>query len=567
MVTAAVVKRLQPEHALEAAGYIRVSRKVQAEGHSPDIQREAIKRLARQEGYILSNDMIKEDHERGSKVTRKGYQQIIEAVRDGQIHAVIVYMFDRWGRDGAEWLTRAREFDRLSVPIINVQEGKDEGGLIRFVRAGMAEERSRQLAKRTRPAREKAAREGVHCATTPWGYRLPDEAWIVQELYTRYTAGGWSTATLALWLNADPRCPKPRVRRNRDGEVISADHWTGAAVTRILRNPVYRGAIRYNHEPDGLYDAASPSDEFTVEDKHPALVTPELWQSVQDRLDAARRRSLVNLTHTSGGRPVALGAGLLRCAGCGAAMYSNSIGRANRPAQYVCAGRAEGAPCTTRGYRVDLAHDAVLAAVRLLCGAPWTPQNAQRLLGADTLRAADSANIQRALDRERETLRRYARRIATMAEDPTPEEMAEFNQVRSEFTARIRALEAQLAATSAPLLNVARLRAVHDKLTRTQVADAIDGLRDQGDTQGLRELLVGLIDSARVTERRPESHPVWLRAEVRWVTDVETLLAAGLLQLADPPAAPVISTSTSTQLRRERNRRYRERQRAARQAT
>jgi hypothetical protein len=66
-------------------------------------------------------------------------------------------------------------------------------------------------------------------------------------------------------------------------------------VTRILRNPVYRGAIRYNHEPDGLYDAASPSDEFTVEDKHPALVAPELWQSVQDRLDAARRRSLVNL--------------------------------------------------------------------------------------------------------------------------------------------------------------------------------------------------------------------------------------------------------------------------------
>src|SRR5918911_539256 len=117
MVTAAVT-RLQPERALEAAGYIRVSRKVQAGDHSPDIQREAIKRLARQEGYILTDEMIKEDHERGSKVTRKGYQQIIEAVRDGQIQAILVYMFDRWGRDGAEWLTRAREFDRLGVPII-----------------------------------------------------------------------------------------------------------------------------------------------------------------------------------------------------------------------------------------------------------------------------------------------------------------------------------------------------------------------------------------------------------------------------------------------------------------
>src|SRR5919108_218896 len=104
---ATAVTRLQPERALEAAGYIRVSRKVQAEGHSPEIQREAIKRLARQEGYILTDEMIKEDHERGSKVTRKGYQDIIAAVREGTIHAVLVFMFDRWGRDGAEWLARA----------------------------------------------------------------------------------------------------------------------------------------------------------------------------------------------------------------------------------------------------------------------------------------------------------------------------------------------------------------------------------------------------------------------------------------------------------------------------
>ena len=72
------------------------------------------------------------------------------------------------------------------------------------------------------------------------------------------------------------------------------------------------------------------------------------------------------------------------------------------------------------------------------------------------------------------------------------------------------------------------------------------------------------MDSARVTERRPESHPVWLRVEVRWVPDVESLLAAGLLQLADPPAGPVVLTSA--ELRRERKRRYRERQRARREA-
>jgi DNA invertase Pin-like site-specific DNA recombinase len=62
-------------------------------------------------------------------------------------------MHDRWGRDGVEWLSRAREFDRLGVPIISVQEGRDEGGLMRFVRAGMAQWYSEQLASRVVPAR------------------------------------------------------------------------------------------------------------------------------------------------------------------------------------------------------------------------------------------------------------------------------------------------------------------------------------------------------------------------------------------------------------------------------
>jgi hypothetical protein len=66
-----------------------------------DTKHQAVdKRLARQEGYILTDEMIKEEHERGSKVTRKGYQDIIAVVREGTIHAVLVFMFDRWGRDG-----------------------------------------------------------------------------------------------------------------------------------------------------------------------------------------------------------------------------------------------------------------------------------------------------------------------------------------------------------------------------------------------------------------------------------------------------------------------------------
>jgi DNA invertase Pin-like site-specific DNA recombinase len=172
--------RIRPDSALEAAGYNRVSRLVQAEGHSSEVQRVAIRQLATEQGYALT--LIEEDHERGSKIECEGYQRIIEAVRAGTIRAVIVFMFDRRGRDGAEWLARACEFERIGferieAPIISVQEGRDEGGLMRFIRAGMAEEYSRQLAQRVHPARERAAQQGTHMGPTPFDYRRSYPAW------------------------------------------------------------------------------------------------------------------------------------------------------------------------------------------------------------------------------------------------------------------------------------------------------------------------------------------------------------------------------------------------------
>jgi hypothetical protein len=194
-------------------------------------------------------------------------------------------MFDRWGRDGAEWLARAREFERLGVPIISVQEGKDEGGLIRFIRAGMAEEYSRQLAKRVRPAREKSAREGTHMGRTMFGYKrvypewdgkgrcplahlVPDPAtaWIVRELFERYDAGGWSTRTLAGWLNEDERVPPP----SRTGR------WTASSLAYILKSATYKGIIRYNVHRKGYYETSAPGSAFEAEGRHEPLVDAEL---------------------------------------------------------------------------------------------------------------------------------------------------------------------------------------------------------------------------------------------------------------------------------------------------
>jgi DNA invertase Pin-like site-specific DNA recombinase len=567
------VRKLRPDRAVEAAGYVRVSLERQAEGYSPEVQREAIKRLAAQEGYALT--MVEEDHERGSKITRAGYQRIIESVRAGTTHAVIVFMFDRWGRDGTEWLARAREFERLGVPIISVQEGRDEGGLMRFIRAGMAEEYSRQLAKRVRPSRERAARAGVHMGPTPTGFKrvspsyegtgrrppallVVDEAtaWLVRDLYHRYAAGGYAIRDLVRWLNTDPRCG-----RSPEGKA-----WSVRTVLNILRNPIYKGMVTYNRKPQGLYERAARDEAFTAEGRHEALVSPELWDMVQHRLSATSGHQTYNRTHTRTGRPVALGAGLILCAGCGGHMY-----RHWRPTpqegQYICLTRHSGSGlCAEQGYGANVGHTALLAEVRRLRGTPWTPQAERRLLGTEgRSEAAATAALQRALDQEQERLRKHTRLMSMMEDDPTPEQVATFREVSGEISARIRALEAQLSTATQRAALLPDLKKLHEQLTRTEIATVADTFSAQSDLEGLRALVLALVASARLVERVPDYHPRWGRMEVTWTPDVQTLLDAGLLRL--DAAEPTPRISRREELNRIYQQRYRERRRAAKQAT
>jgi DNA invertase Pin-like site-specific DNA recombinase len=544
---------------LEAAGYIRVSLQRQAEGHSPDVQREAIKRLAAQEGYALT--MVEEDHERGSKVTRVGYQRVIESVRQGTTHAVIVFMFDRWGRDGAEWLMRAREFERLGVPIISVQEGRDEGGLIRFMRAGMAEEYSRQLAKRVLPGRERGAQSGTHMGKTPLGYRreygpplpngkrpagelLPDEAtaWIVRELFTRYAAGGWSIRGLVDWLNTDDRIVRPSGK----------DYWTVASIKALLHNPTYTGRVRFNLRPNGLYERAPEGSTFVVAGRHAALIDDVTFDRVQHRLAAGALRKSYNRHGDS-----LLAAGLLTCSGCGG---PQRVTRKRDGAHYYeCAHRQQGKPCAARAYLASLAHTALLAQVGRLRGAPWTPQAEIRITG-DGSHAETVAVLHRSLQAERERLRRHTRLMSVMEDDPSPEQIASFREVSAEISVRIRALELQVAELGHRAAQVPDLRELHARLTHAEIPTIVAALARADDTEGLRDLLQSLIVSASVVERRPESHPTWLRVQVVWQPDVTVLLDAGLLRLAKEPAGPdPLAPKHERQI--EYGRRYKERHR------
>lgn len=547
-------RRLHRDTELEAVGYLRVSQAIQAEGYSPEIQRSALQALAAREGYVLPEERIYEDHERGSKVTRAGYQRLLAVVRRGEAAAVLVFMFDRWGRDGGEWITRARELERLGVPLISAQEGRDEGGLVRFVRAGMAEQFSRDLAKRMKAVMERTARSGIHYGRTPYGYvrvypgrdargrvlpgRLEIDAataWVVREMFRRYAAGGETVISLVQWLNSDPRVPPP----------MKAAAWSRPTVADMLKRPVYIGHLRYNHRPSGDYERARPADMFIVEDTHPALVDQETWDRVQARLRAATQTPSANRTHTPRGKETSLLVGMLRCPDCGGGTSMLRDRVHQKTPQYRCSNRINGrTACTSPSIKASVVEAAVLAAVSRLQGVPWDADAARRLLHGPAARpgAAQAEATARALAGERERLRRLTRRMADEDAELLPEERTAFREVRTEIATRIRSLEAQLSGVQERAVSLPGLRALHAELMRVPVAGLVQTLRAEGGTLALRAFLQTLISHTHVVERRPDYRPAWVRVDVTWTDDVQTLLDAGLLKEAPPDPAPTFPT-------------------------
>src|SRR6516225_10240386 len=113
MHTTAAAARDLAQYPKRATGYIRVSSAAQKQGYSPEVQRDRIIAFAGSDGFDLVT--IEEDVQRGRVVTREGYQRILDAANRGKIDAVIVQFFDRWGRNGAEWIARAAELERLGI--------------------------------------------------------------------------------------------------------------------------------------------------------------------------------------------------------------------------------------------------------------------------------------------------------------------------------------------------------------------------------------------------------------------------------------------------------------------
>ena len=459
--------------------YSRVSTaKQEEEGASLPTQEAACRRHAAERGYVVVEAHVYREVYSGAELwDRPKLSALRAAARERAIDVVVCYAIDRLSRDPVHLGVILSEADHTDVSVEFVTEPLDdspEGQLIRFVRgyaARVEREKARERTLRGKHARVASGK--VHnYGHELYGYRrdkergvreiYEPEAEVVRRLF-RWAAEGDSIREIIRRLTRDGVVP-PSVGKMvfKDGRV---PRWGHGAVHRILRESAYKGeavAWRYQRAGKGGSYLRRPEAEWVrlPENTTPAIVSPELWQAVQGRLDTAVAAAAVT---RNAARPYLL-RGLIVCAVCGKAMRS-SPEKGRRV--YRCSSRETHAgACGGKRVPAEAIEAWLWSEVETILGDESIiagEVERQRLAGPDASLAADrdaAARLLAKLDRQQE---RNVRRLAEAGEDfPTDlleREVARLEQERKAARGALAEVEARLAAQDAAIVRLDDLRA------------------------------------------------------------------------------------------------------------
>jgi site-specific DNA recombinase len=298
----------------QGLNYLRVSSRRQVDkgfdedGLSLPAQREACVRYAAEHAISIVGEYI-ERGESARTADRPAFQAMLARIqRDRDVQVVIVHKVDRFARNLEDHVTVRALLRRLGVELVSVVEPLDDspqGRLTEGIHALMAEFYSANLAAEIRKGMTQKAKQGGWPHQAPLGYRNvrkpiggrlvaciepdPDRAHHILAAFQLYASGDWTLERLTAELAA-------RGLRNRGRRDYPLKPLSLGGVAKLLANKTYMGLIDWNG--------------VLVQGQHQPLVTPELFQQVQDTLAARSARGTRERKHHHYLK------GLLYCAVC-----------------------------------------------------------------------------------------------------------------------------------------------------------------------------------------------------------------------------------------------------------
>lgn len=239
--------------------YIRVSTDEQKRGYSPDNQIRQAREFAKVHGYHVIKAFDDSGISGRSVSKRVELQDLLKAVNEHPVDAVIIYKIDRFARNLKDFTTIYEDFKIKGITLISISEGNlmEGNSLIPNIYACVAQWESEVNGQRTRDALAEKFEQGWQPSPLYIGYRSigdkderktcepdPYVAPIIKQLFELYATGSYSIVEIQDWLS-------DKNILSKYGTVISH-----SVINTILRNPFYYGLIRWhgqskigNHEP------------------------------------------------------------------------------------------------------------------------------------------------------------------------------------------------------------------------------------------------------------------------------------------------------------------------------
>ncbi len=259
----------------------------------------------------------------GTSVKKRArFLEMIEDCKEGKIDFIITKSISRFARNTIDCLKYVRLLKTYGTDVYFEKEGIDTSSstseILLTLMASFAQEESRSISENLKWGIRKRFEEGIEMKIPTYGYRhtedkayivVPEEAVIVQEIYTRFVHG-----------EAPMEIMRDMMRR---GEKAPAnDKWERQQIDRIIKNERYTGDCilqkNYieNHLTHKLKKNNGELPKYFIQDAHPAIVDKHLFEQARKIMEM-RNRKFGNPTYPYGD--------MLRCPHCGKTLIKGTL--------------------------------------------------------------------------------------------------------------------------------------------------------------------------------------------------------------------------------------------------
>lgn len=457
------------EKIYNAVIYVRLSKEdgdlsdaVKVESNSISNQKELIKDFLKNKEDIRIVSERVDDGYSGVNFERPAFQLMLEDIKAGKVNCVIVKDLSRFGRNYIEsgrYLENI--FPMLGVRFIAINDNYDSltgksqtDEIIIPFKNLMNDAYCRDISIKIRSHLEVKRKSGQFISPfTVYGY-LKDEnnknkivvdeyaARIVESIFN-WKLAGMSQQAIADRLNESgvlsPAEYKKSIgsRYKAQFQTYARAKWTAVAVRRILTNEIYVGNLVQGKITTPNYKVKkviqkSPEEWVRVEDNHEAIITKDVFDTVQDILLMDTRTSPdMDAVYTLSGIAV--------CGDCGKPMTrkSSTVG-GKKYIYYMCSANKKNKICTSHRIREDLLEESIIEAIKVYAVKLDSLERLLKFIDAMPMKQADIKKLDHRIVKMQEEAEKCERLKTAIYEDYRDELLSknEYLHMKKEFENR-----------------------------------------------------------------------------------------------------------------------------------